>query len=196
MVPGSFLSLDTGDTLVRHHWTQLPITPDVIRRVHALAKVPENAEPDAFLHEWRPNVPILDLPLDQLDSRNGSPPVGAENGAQDDGNNTPPGPGNNTQPNPTPDTTPADPADGAETPVEDDGEGNQENQTALMTADNETVVEQVKQPVEQPVETLVEQVEKPLEHLANFEPNLFCKDKRHGKSVLCRQILFDISKHI
>src|SRR5210317_1938862 len=75
--PWEFLSLQSGRKVVRRAWTQLPITADVIRRVHALADVDDDADPDAFLHEWRPNVPILDLPEDQLDLALRAPPGGA-----------------------------------------------------------------------------------------------------------------------
>ena len=80
-----FMSLQTGRKVTRRAWTQLPITDDVIDRVHELANVPEDAEPDAFLHEWQPRFPIIDLPIAQVEQGALVPPAGAgENDAQDD----------------------------------------------------------------------------------------------------------------
>jgi len=72
-----FMSLQTGRKVTRRDWTRLPITDAVIDRVHELANVAANAEPDAFLHEWQPNVPIIDTPIVQLDQAQPVPPVGA-----------------------------------------------------------------------------------------------------------------------
>ncbi|CAJ1935849.1 unnamed protein product [Cylindrotheca closterium] len=78
-----FLSLQTGHTVVRGAWTVLPTTTDVIFGVNA------DGDPDAFLHEWRPNVPILDLDDDQVDIALLPPPGGAvpQNDDQDDSSN-------------------------------------------------------------------------------------------------------------
>ena len=75
--PWEFLSLQSGRKVVRRAWTQLPITADVIRCTHELADVDDDANPDAFLHEFRPNVHILDLLEDQLDLALRAPPGGA-----------------------------------------------------------------------------------------------------------------------
>ena len=101
-----FLSLQTGRKVSRHWWQELPTTPEVIERVHALADherdADANALPDPFLFEWAPNVPINDVPLvpdgqvagaandDDDDSEAGEANDGDENdsdGENEDGEN-------------------------------------------------------------------------------------------------------------
>jgi hypothetical protein len=77
-----FLSLDTGKRISRRRWTELPITEEIINRVHQLALNERNHNPQApnFLFEWTPNVPIADAieqnpeqpPLIVLEGANGT----------------------------------------------------------------------------------------------------------------------------
>ena len=79
-----FLSLETGKQISRHQFRQLPITDEIINKVHALASVDDSTQeppaPDPFLFEWAPHVPILDFP-------SLTAPVGADQTAQHPPNN-------------------------------------------------------------------------------------------------------------
>jgi hypothetical protein len=61
-----FLSLDTGKRVSRRCWTKLPITDDIIARLHALALAEQTYDPNApkFLFEWAPTIPIADVAKD------------------------------------------------------------------------------------------------------------------------------------
>jgi hypothetical protein len=61
-----FLSLDTGKRVSRRRWTELPITDDIIARLHALALSEQTYDPNApkFLFEWAPTIPIADIAED------------------------------------------------------------------------------------------------------------------------------------
>jgi hypothetical protein len=57
-----FLSLDTGKSISRRRWTELPMTDAVTARMHAIATAERNHDPNApnFHFEWAPNTPIVD----------------------------------------------------------------------------------------------------------------------------------------
>ena len=57
-----FLSTNTGERLHRDHWTELPMTTDIVERVHALADLeqPLRDEIDPFLYEFDKGSPISD----------------------------------------------------------------------------------------------------------------------------------------
>ena len=76
-----FLSLATGKSISRRRWTELPITElpitnDVIARVHGLALAEKTYDPTAsnFLFEWAPNMPV-DLRGNDLNTTNVSSPL-------------------------------------------------------------------------------------------------------------------------
>ena len=44
-----FMSLQTGKKVTRRNWSKLPITSDILMRVHDFATIPEDEEPDSFV---------------------------------------------------------------------------------------------------------------------------------------------------
>ena len=60
-----FLSLATGKCIKRCKWTELPITDDVIARVHELARAEKSFDPAPnFFFEWAPNTQVANLPAE------------------------------------------------------------------------------------------------------------------------------------
>jgi hypothetical protein len=81
-----FLSLATGKCIKRRKWTELPITDDVIARVHELARANKSFDPAPnFFFEWAPNTPVADLPAEHQEQPH-LPVLGGVNNP--DGNNT------------------------------------------------------------------------------------------------------------
>ena len=60
-----FLSLDTGKLISRRRWTELPVTDEIIARVHELAFAERDYDPDVpdFAFEWGPDMPIDDAAI-------------------------------------------------------------------------------------------------------------------------------------
>ena len=80
-----FLSLATGKCIRRRKWTELPITDEVIARVHELARAEKSFDPAPnFFFEWAPNMPVANLPAEHQEQ----PPLPVLRGANNpDGNN-------------------------------------------------------------------------------------------------------------
>ena len=63
-----FMSLVTGLRILRYKWDVLPVTTDVIYRVHQLARPrtkskKKQREYDSFTFEWAPGIPVQPLPV-------------------------------------------------------------------------------------------------------------------------------------
>ena len=82
-----FLSLATGKSINRRKWTELlPITDDVIARVHELARAENACDPAPnYFFEWAPNMPVDDLPAPEHQEPLPLPVLGGANNP--DGNN-------------------------------------------------------------------------------------------------------------
>ena len=53
-----FLSLLSGEKIIRYEWDVLPITQKVISRVNDMAKSKKSTQAQNMLFEWAPGVPI------------------------------------------------------------------------------------------------------------------------------------------
>jgi hypothetical protein len=66
-----FLSLATRKCIKRRKWTELPITEDVIARVHELARAEKSFDPATnFFFEWAPTCQSPTFPPDTKNNHN------------------------------------------------------------------------------------------------------------------------------
>ena len=95
-----FMSLTTGRKLARNQWTPLPITSDVIERVHQMAQAQRQKEITGgnLLFEWGPNDEVPDDDADAEDTDDGDIGTQQEDAPADEAVvHEPPAPPNDVQ---------------------------------------------------------------------------------------------------